>query len=313
MDSSEQPPHPAPPRLSIAEVERASGLSKDTLRAWERRYGFPVPSRDDAGNRLYGADDLEKLRLMKHLIECGARPGRLVHRSQPELLAMLDPPETPTARAPAVSATEKVLELIGSHDVDGLRRSLRDSRARLGAARFVAEVVAPLNTRVGEGWMRGQVQVFEEHLYTESVQVVLRETISALPPVPAAARPRVLLTTFPGEPHGLGLLMAEALLALEGARCLSLGVATPLWDIVLASRAQDSDIVALSFSGCMNPNQVIDALTELRARLPRGVALWAGGAAPVLHRRPVADVTAIATLSQIGAELQRWRKSSTRP
>ena len=30
-----------PPLLSIAAVERETGLGKDTLRAWERRYGFP--------------------------------------------------------------------------------------------------------------------------------------------------------------------------------------------------------------------------------------------------------------------------------
>jgi methanogenic corrinoid protein MtbC1 len=38
----------------------------------------------------------------------------------------------------------------------------------------------------------------------------------------------VLLTTLPGEPHGLGLLMAEAMLALEGCTCVSLGVQTPV-------------------------------------------------------------------------------------
>ena len=36
---------------SIAEVERETGLGKDTLRVWERRYGFPVPQRDRLGER----------------------------------------------------------------------------------------------------------------------------------------------------------------------------------------------------------------------------------------------------------------------
>ena len=37
---------------SIAAVEREVGLSKDVLRVWERRYGFPLPSRDAPGERL---------------------------------------------------------------------------------------------------------------------------------------------------------------------------------------------------------------------------------------------------------------------
>mgnify|MGYP006331886863 CR=1 FL=1 len=107
--------------------------------------------------------------------------------------------------------------------------------------------------------------------------------------------------------------VAEALLALEGARCISLGVCTPLWDVVLASAAQRIDIVALSFSGCMNPNQIVDGLTELRAKLPVEVELWAGGAAPALHRRGVPGVRALASLGQIHAEIQAWKVRAARP
>ena len=117
----------------------------------------------------------------------------------------------------------------------------------------------------------------------------------------------MLLSTFPGEPHGLGLLMAEAVLALEGCRCVSLGVQTPLWDMVLAATALRSDIVALSFSGCMNPNQVADGLSELRTKLPARVALWAGGSAPVLHRRPVVGVQSFNTLADLPTALQQRR------
>ena len=73
------------------------------------------------------------------------------------------------------------------------------------------------------------------------------------------------------------------------------------------------DIVALSFSGCMNPNQIVEGLTELRAKLPAGIDLWAGGAAPALHRRPVDGVRAIAAISQIHDELQAWRARPAKP
>jgi len=140
---------------------------------------------------------------------------------------------------------------------------------------------------------------------------LLRQAIAGLPETAQSARPRVLLTTFPGEPHGMGLLMAEALFRLEGCSCLSLGVMTPLWDIVLAATAHRSDIVALSFTGCMNPNQVVDGLSELRAKLPAGVRVWAGGTAPVLHRRRVEGVLPVAALDAVPGELQRWRTATS--
>ena len=81
--------------------------------------------------------------------------------------------------------------------------------------------------------------------------------------------------------------------------------------MVLAAAAHRADIVALGFSGCMNPNQVVDSLAELRAKLPAQVQLWAGGSAPVLHRRRIDGVLPVATLDDIGGELRRWRASPT--
>ncbi|WP_309246766.1 MerR family transcriptional regulator [Ramlibacter montanisoli] len=50
----------AAPAAAIAAVERDTGLSKDTLRIWERRYGFPQPLRDALGERTYPAEQVEK-------------------------------------------------------------------------------------------------------------------------------------------------------------------------------------------------------------------------------------------------------------
>lgn len=298
------------PFLNIAAAERDTGLSKDTLRVWERRYGFPSPPRDRSGERLYPPEQIERLRLLKRLVDAGERPGRLMGLSMAELQEQLQRRGV-AEDVDAPRGLDEFLEILQSQDVDGLRRQLSHSRERLGLARFVTDVVAPLNTRVGNAWMRGQLQIYQEHLYTEAVQVALRDAIARVPQ--GAGRPRVLLTTLPHEPHGLGLLMAEALMSLEGARCVSLGVCTPVWDIVLASAAQRVDIVALSFSGCMSPNQVGEGLGELRAKLPTTVELWAGGAAPALHRRPVAGVRAIAAVGQIREELAAWARRAPRP
>jgi MerR family transcriptional regulator, light-induced transcriptional regulator len=142
-------------------------------------------------------------------------------------------------------------------------------------------------------------------LYTESVQAVLRNAIASIPH--PGDSPRVLLTTVPQEPHGLGVLMAEAMFALEGARCISLGVRTPVMEIVRGAESQGVDIVALSFSSVVNPYQVIESLKDLRAQLPVAVELWAGGSNPVLRRRPPAGVRVIGGLSDVGPALAAWR------
>lgn len=295
--------------LSIAAVERDTGLSKDTLRIWERRYGFPMPQRDGLGERAYPLDQVQKLRVVKRLLDGGHRPGRVVTMPMDALLALSENSLGAVKQAPSQELPDvrPWVGLLRSHDVDALRQQLVQAHMRLGLSRFVTEVVTPLNTLIGDSWMRGQLEIFEEHLYAEVLQGVLRSALSQLPRPEPGRGPRVLLTTFPGEPHGLGLLMAEVLFALEGAECVSLGVQTPIWNIVLATQALRIDIVALGFTGCMNPNQVVDGLSELRTKCSPATAIWTGGAAPVLHRRGVQGVEALSSLREISEHVASWR------
>jgi hypothetical protein len=298
--------------LSIAAVERDTGLSKDTLRVWERRYGFPAPSRDDGGERAYPLDQVEKLRLLKRLLDAGHRPGRVVGLPQASLQELADSTVDLRAVEPTSTAwddgeVQTYLALIRAHDVPALRRQLLTDLMRVGLGRFVVDLLVPLNRAVGEAWLRGQMEIFEEHAYTESLQSVLRQALATLPPPDPSARPRVLLATLPGEPHGLGLLLAEAMLAIDGLPCVSLGVQLPVWDLALAAKAYRADLVALGFSGCANPTHTVDALTELRGKLAPTVALWAGGAAPVLQRRRIDGVRPIADLAEIPPAVAAWR------
>jgi methanogenic corrinoid protein MtbC1 len=295
--------------LSIAAVERDTGLSKDTLRIWERRYGFPTPERDPRGERAYPLAQVEKLRLVKRLMDAGHRPGRVVALPTDTLQRLLAQAESPPPSGLGLPPELRAgLDRVRAHDVEGLRQWLSQRLLRVGLGRFVVEVIAPMNTLIGDSWMRGHLEVFEEHLYTESVQVVLRHAMQSLAiREGAAGSPCVVMTTLPNEPHGMGLLMAEALLLLEGARCLSLGVQTPLWDLSLAATALRADIVALSFTSVMAPNAVAEDLAALRRHLPEPVEIWAGGSAPVLHRRRLDGVVPLASLAAIAGQVRRWR------
>ena len=79
----------------------------------------------------------------------------------------------------------------------------------------------------------------------------------------------MLLTTFPGEQHGLGLLMVEALLVPEGAQCISLGLQTPLDDIRRAALAHKVHIVALSFSAAFPVRQASEGWQRCAASCRR--------------------------------------------
>ncbi len=292
-----------PPRFSIGAVERDTGLSKDTLRVWEKRYGFPLPERDEHGERVYTAEQVEKLRIIKRLVDRGMRPSKIIVASLDELRALVDP--APAQPGPEAAVVEPILALVRKHRVAELRQHLHQTLITQGLSTFLADTVAPMNTAVGDAWMRGQLEIFEEHLYTETLQGVLRNAIATIPQ--HNRPPRILMTTVPNEQHVLGLLMAQGMFALEGATTISLGTQTPIWDIVQAGLSQRADVVALSFSAAFPANIAAEALEELRDQLPAHIAVWAGGSNPALKRRTPEGVAAITSLRDIPAILSSWR------
>ena len=181
----------------------------------------------------------------------------------------------------------------------------------MGLESFVVDGVAPLTEAIGAAWADGDVAVYEEHLYSEALQSVLRGALAPFQAGLLPQGPRVLLTTVPGEAPGLGLLMAEALMTLQACPCVSLGTQTPLADIVAAARAQRVDVVALSFSASLCPALALPALAELRARLPASVRIWAGGGLPALRGSRIAAVRIVSQLGQIADAVADWRRDSS--
>jgi methanogenic corrinoid protein MtbC1 len=299
--------------LSIAAVERDTGIGKDTLRVWERRYGFPLPGRDANDERIYPPAQVEKLRVIKRLMDQGHRPGRIVAQSIEALqhLSRGDAGLQANQAVGAADAREDLFAYIGllqAQDHEGLRRELHKTLTQNGLQQFVTEVIAPLTSMVGEAWARGDLAVHQEHLYTECVSGLMRQAIAGTPKATHRGEPTVLLTTFPQEAHGLGLLMVESLLTLQGCRCVSLGTQTPVRDIARAATAHGVDAVALSFSVNMNSNHVVDGLSELNLFLPSSVAVWAGGSAPALRRRQIERVSVLHDLHAIAEVVGEWRQ-----
>lgn len=296
---------------SISDVERDTGVPKETLRVWERRYGFPQPLRDCHGERLYPAEQVLRLRLVKRLLDLGYRPGKIMHHTTDELAELAN---KASVDLPAPNGNDPKLRLclglIRAHKSAELRQRLSQSLLQLGLDHFVTGLAAPLTTLVGDEWSAGNLAVFEEHLFVEMLQSVMRNAIFTANHLTGHpdATPRILLTTVPLERHGLGLLMAEAMFVLEGAHCVSLGTQTPLSDIVEAARTERADIVALSFSSVMSPRAAVDNVTELQNRLGATATVWVGGSCARLARRQLGP-QCVLDLHDIRAAVARWRST----
>jgi DNA-binding transcriptional MerR regulator/methylmalonyl-CoA mutase cobalamin-binding subunit len=308
--ASESPAEGGVVGIGIGAIAHEIGLTKDTLRVWERRYGFPQPLRSTGGERLYPQEQVTKLRLVKRLLDAGHRPSKVLPQSIERLQQLAE--DSGVGQDAPDAELDRLVEMLRVGRYDDFRFELLKRAAREGLAHFVVDVAAPLSARIGNAWAAGTLQVYHEHLYSEAMQVTLR---SLLRPLSEALRgrgvhPRVLLTTLLGEAHGLGILMAEAMFALADSECIALGTQTPQQDIIDAVAAHDIEIVALSFSASMPVQAVVNGIADLRQALPPEVVIWVGGSSPALRRKLPDGVLNVAGLVPVEGAVAQWRQNA---
>ncbi|SJZ87825.1 DNA-binding transcriptional regulator, MerR family [Trichlorobacter thiogenes] len=289
-----------PVQFSISDLERETGISRDTLRIWERRYGFPAPQRNQRSERNYSVEQLERLRLIKQLMDSGMRPGKLAILDLQQL-SQITQQQRETQTVPR--DVEELLQILATGPRYGLLARLEALLQQQGLRDFLIGVLAPMNHAVGEAWFAGRIGVLDEHHYAEQARMVLLTALRRLPQTPGNSR--ALLTTLPGEQHGLGLLMATCMLALEGVEVLLLGVQTPLEEIVRGAIEGECSIVGISCSEYMNRRTVATQLVRLRNLLPDTTVLWAGGGGIKGIPAMPTGIQLFSSLDQISTALQK--------
>lgn len=261
------------PVLNIGAVERETGLSKDLLRMWERRYGFPQPGRDSQGERQYSAAEVAKLRQVKRLMDAGLRPGKLVTQGLDELDRMVAQRAPPRVDAGSTLVTELVAAA-RAMDVRGLRAQF-DALSLLHGLRALVDGVVDAQHRIATASARGEIppvvaQVFD-HAAAQAVAAVVHATAQV--PRPAHAT-RAVVGTLAGDPHGLVLAVAEAVWITGGAHCLSIGLEAAPAAFAAAAIACPAAVVCVAVSERFPVRQLAAAVEAVRRLLPEAARLW---------------------------------------
>ena len=163
----------------------------------------------------------------------------------------------------------------------------------------------PLLRRVGDEWHAGRLTPSVEHLVSSAVHDIVVETMRALGG--QAGAPAALVATPAGDRHAIGA-------ALVGAAVGDGRVARPVprrrppgGGDREAARAPGVRVVALSVVYLDDRERVIGELRTLRAALPSGVTLVAGGAGAAMLGEPLSrlGVKVHSSLAGLASELRR--------
>jgi DNA-binding transcriptional MerR regulator/methylmalonyl-CoA mutase cobalamin-binding subunit len=285
-------------------VTRRTGIGEHTLRAWERRFGFPEPRRLASGHRRYPADQVQQLLLINAALGCGYRAGDVVPLSRTELEELLRQcgaldASASTALTPAM--IEDTLDACRRFDRDALANALSRDASMLGVGSFLRERVGPLLEAVGEAWARGEIEIRHEHFFCE----VLEDRLRALrAPLEATGKGRpVILATLPDELHGLALHIVALAVALSGRTVRVLGPHLPVEEIVQAADALDAAAVGISVSVFHADQETTAVIKGFRERLHPKTRLWIGGGGAVHLKGLPDEVDVLASLDDLDGAL----------
>lgn len=273
---------PEPVELSIGTLSSATGVPIDTLRTWERRYGFPVPiARTGGSHRRYAAETIGQLQLIVRALELGHRPSAVVGRDLDELRRLVGPPEVgPPLREPAGAADARIISAWLEHtralDAGALLGDFQRSLAGMSALEFLERRLGPYLQAMGRAWARGALHVSQEHFASEKVREFLSAHWRGSSDAIDHAQACVVFATPPGEHHALGLHMAAWVVALAGARVVFLGTDVPLDEIAFAVERQAARGVVVSVAAGYR-GSLREEIEQLQRRLP-ATRLAVGGA-----------------------------------
>jgi methanogenic corrinoid protein MtbC1 len=305
----------APPVLpraeyAIAAVSKLTGISCHTLRVWERRYGFPVPTRSASGHRRY---DRAQVQTLCRLI----RLNRGKRRPIGELIAGLRAGEIDLGPAPSTHAEltgdESVSDLVSrlvSGDSIGADREYARLAGRLDARGLVDRVIYPAMIEVGEGWFRKNYHVFQERIASVFLRRKLAELIEAARRSNVQPIQTVIAGTVQGDRHEGGVMIFQHAMELRGWRVYNLGVDLPVCEYREAIDALRPSALALSFILSRNVKKRFQELESLKM-----IPVFVGGRSIVNYQSlarthgliplsgPIAN-----TADQFVLEFDLWRR-----
>lgn len=282
--------------LHIQSVSRLTNLTVDTIRAWEKRYGAVSPVRGPAGQRLFSADDVARLVLLKEAVNSGESISQVAALTTSELRSFVRTEQLVGDVDDAVIA--RLFSRVRALDSYQLASDLTLASLSRSAVEFADDIVAPLMVEIS-----ASARSVDESAVQELILCSCLHSISSLLFAKYSRRPSaacILFLTLPGERHSVPPLLAALAAADAGYRSVYVGTELAPHQIEALVRYIQAAAIGL-YVGV----QTVDAVRlvyDVRRRLSN-VTIFVGASG----LRLAADLQATQTLRKFVEMLEQVR------
>lgn len=271
---------------SIRYVANLTGLKPHVIRTWEKRYSAVTPRRTETNRRVYSADDIQRLRLLKVAVKSGQTISHVAPLKTEELTALnsrieqvLDNSKIRASGPEASDQTEQIVnqafERIVQLDRMGLEAVLEGAAVKLPRQLLLSKVIQPLFDRIGAEWASGRLKIINEHMATIVVRSflwdMLRSTALADP------APKIVVAAPAGQWHETGALVVALTASECGWQPMYFGPNLPAEEIAAAVQKTESRALALSICHHTDETRLALELKRLNRYVGRRVQIYIGG------------------------------------
>jgi hypothetical protein len=211
------------------------GIPVATIRSWERRYAFPVPSRTHGSHRRYGIEEVGQLRALRDEIAAG--------RAAAEAVVEIRKLRSEESRGPS-GWTQSLLDAAERFDSFGIRATILEASMGIGIDRTIESVLLPVLREIGTRWELGKCDVANEHFASQEIRRWLSSQLAM-----AGTRGRgrsAVLACGPKDMHTIGLEGFYVMLTRRGWNCRYLGEITPTAALVATIDQVRPDAVVIA-------------------------------------------------------------------
>ena len=231
----------------IHRVAKLTGLSKDVIRVWERRFGVLKPTRGANRYRNYSDEDVALLRYLKEQLDAGGSIGDLARLGREELLNRL---RAASPRASFIDNTfdrllRELLSALDPFDRVMFEKRLNGAVAVVPFEEALHGILLPLQEQVGQLWHDGHVNVAIEHYVTKQIQQKIFSAMNQLPVAEFGAK--VVVACPPGEEHDIAALAVAYRCRVRGCRVYYLGANVPVAALTKLCHEVEPDLTIVSF------------------------------------------------------------------
>lgn len=213
--------------FTISDLQRFSGVSVHSIRAWEKRYQTLSPNRSEGNTRYYDGNQLRRLLNIASLLNSGYKISELSTYTDKQLHELL------LSEIEWVNPNENDEFLINQFvaagmDFNELHFEKIYSRAivKYGIEDTYIHLIYPALNRIGLLWSADRIAPAQEHFISSLIKQKLYSAIDILDAT-KADKHHWLLFLPENEFHECGLLMANLIARKAGIYCTYLGSNVP--------------------------------------------------------------------------------------